>query len=163
MPFLAHRSKRPAGEPSVGASGRPALGLPRKLRAHGSADCRYRGGTSMGTPTSVATVIFRSQRMQFDLMPVVPRDWNIFSRNVCTISWLSKLRPASIEHRGFFQAAANAVLGVRRRDALGSGDQGHHNARVRLRASYMAVLELFGGGAADDIYSREDADPNSAR
>ena len=116
----------------------------------------------MGTPTSVATVIFRSQRMQFDLMPVVPRDWNIFSRNVCTISWLSKLSPASIEHRGFFQAAANAVLGVRRRDALGSGDQGHHNARVRLRTSYMAVLGLLGGGAADDIYSREDADPNSA-
>jgi hypothetical protein len=36
----------------------------------------------MGTPTSVATVIFRSQQMQFDLMPVVPRDWDIFSQNV---------------------------------------------------------------------------------
>ena len=70
------------GEPSVGAGGRPAVGLPRKLRAHRSADRRYHGGNSMGTPTSVATVIFRSQLMQFDLMPVVPRDWNIFSQNV---------------------------------------------------------------------------------
>jgi hypothetical protein len=53
------------------------------------------------------------------------------------------------------------VFGVRRREALGSGGQVHEDARVWLRASYVAVLGLLDYGAADDIHSREDVTPTS--
>jgi hypothetical protein len=54
------------------------------------------------------------------------------------------------------------VLGLRRRDALGSGNQGYYDARVWLRASYVAVLGLLDSRAADDVHSGEDNGPNSA-
>ena len=47
----------------------------------------------------------------------------------------------------------DAVLGLRRRDALGSGNQGYYDARAWLRASYVAVLGLLDCRAADDVQS----------
>jgi hypothetical protein len=51
----------------------------------------------MGIPTSVATVIFKSQSMVIRSSAVVSHDWITFPRIVCNVSWLSKLSPASIE------------------------------------------------------------------
>jgi hypothetical protein len=54
------------------------------------------------------------------------------------------------------------VLGVRRRDEIVSGGQGHRDVCARLRISYVAVLGLLNYRAADDVHSREDTAPNSA-
>ena len=57
---------------------------------------------------------------------------------------------------------AHAVLGMRRRDALGSGNQGHDDGRVRLRTSFVGVLCLLGSRAAHGVRSRHDTETNSA-
>jgi hypothetical protein len=43
-----------------------------------------------------------------------------------------------------------------------SSGRRHHDVRIRLRASYVAVLGLPDGRTADDVHSREDTAPNSA-
>src|SRR6516165_11517088 len=90
------------------------------------------------------------------------RGWHGASARVCTVApkcaggkplwprYSSDTRPLSFSLK---RGVSNAVFGLRRRDALGSGNQGHHDARIWLRAPYVAVLGLLDYRAADDVQS----------
>jgi len=65
----------------------------------------------MGTPTSVATVIFRSQRMQFDLMPVVPRDWNNILAKCLYHFMAVQTQPRKYRASGLFSGCCQCCAG----------------------------------------------------